>query len=116
MRKALITLLVVVFSAGLMLAQEKKDKSKEGYRKISGDIVSMDEANSTITITKGNEKTTVHYNDKTKWTKQEGDKVVDAARSDFKTHANVVCQVKADDQGRLWARRIELRPTKSVPK
>lgn len=112
MRKVLTALLAVVFAAGLLVAQEKMEKKKSDERKISGDIMALDEAKSTITIKKGNEMSVVHYNDATKWTKQEKDKVVDINRSEFKVGERVICMAHSDDKGQWWARRIDLRRPK----
>ncbi len=110
MRKVLITLLAVTFAAGLMAAQEKAAKKKSNERRISGEIVGIDEAKSTMMITKGNEKFVVAFNESTKWTKTQGKKVEAAQRSEFKTGDRVICMATADEKGHFVARRIDLRP------
>jgi Ni/Co efflux regulator RcnB len=110
MRKVLITLLAVTFAAGLAVAQEKAATTKSKERQISGEILGIDEAKSTIMITHGNEKFVVTFNKSTKWTKPEGERVVSAKRSDFKQGERVICMVTADEKGHFVARRIDLRP------
>ena len=111
MRKMLVTLVAIVIAAGLVVAQEKAATKKPKERRISGEIVGVDEAKSTIQIKRGNDNYIVTFNDATKWTKPEGAKVVDAQRSDFKAGMRVICLANADEKGNLVARRIDLRPS-----
>ena len=108
MRKVLTTLVAVLLVCGLALAHEKKEK-KAREQKVSGDILAIDEAKSTITLTKANVMSTVTFNASTRWTKQEGGKVVDAKRDEFKVGSRVICMVTVDDKGKMIARRIDLR-------
>ena len=110
MRKLLATLAVILLASGLTLAQEKKEKKAPEERKVSGEIVSIDTAKSTITVTKGNVLTTLQFNDSTQWTKQEKDKIIDIKRDEFKIGARVICMAK-EEAGKWVARRCDLRPT-----
>ncbi|HEV8384211.1 MAG TPA: hypothetical protein VGQ11_05005 [Candidatus Acidoferrales bacterium] len=113
MRKLLTVFVALAFAAGLVAAQEKAAKKKPAERKITGEIIAVDDAKSTMTVTKGNEKFVVAFNDSTKWTKQEAKKAVGAERSEFKVGSIVICLVKADEQGHWVATRIDLRPAHS---
>ncbi len=110
MRKLLVVLLAVVFAAGLGFAQEKATAKKPTEKKITGNILGIDEAKSTILIEKGNDKYVVAFGASTKWTHQVGKKIVDAQRSDFKVGARVNCLATADEKGNWVASRIDLSP------
>ena len=109
MRKVLTTVLAVLLVSGLAVAQQKMEKQKMAERKISGDIVAVDDAKSTITVTKGNVVSVVYFNESTHWTKQEAGKVLDAKRAEFKIGSRVICMVTVGEKGKLTARRIDLR-------
>ena len=111
MRKVLITFVAALLVCGLALAHQKAAKEKTTESKISGDIMAIDEAKSTITVKKGSEMHVVTFNESTKWTKQVGGKVVDAKRDEFKVGSRVICMVTVGE-GKMTARRIDLRAPK----
>ncbi len=110
MRKLAIAFVALAFLTGLALAQEKTGKKKATEKKISGEIVAIDEAKSTILIKKANDMYTVAFNASTKWTHQVGKKIVRAKRSDFKQGVEVICLATADEHGKWVAKRIDLTP------
>jgi len=107
MRKVLASLLVVLFVAVGLAAQEKAAVEKKKEARWHGIIVRSDKDNSTITVRQrgGNLERTIHYTSATKWTKQ--NEPADA--SEFKDGARVICVGSYDEKKNFVATRIDLR-------
>ncbi|HSA91743.1 MAG TPA: hypothetical protein VLE48_01935 [Terriglobales bacterium] len=122
--KRLLGLVVVVFLAVPMLAQESKAGEKEkgkatekktetpvALKRWQGKLLRINKEKSTLDVRGGQTlrddfEKTIHYDSSTRWTK--GDK--DAEQSEFTEGSFVIVVGKADDKGNFHAERIDLRP------
>ena len=112
MRKVSVFVLVAVFAALVLAASPSPVSAKEkkgGELRWHGMLVRTSADGSVLTVRKGNVEKAIHVNDETKWTKQEGKKVADAAKSEIKEGDDLICIGKADEKGEFVATRIDKR-------
>lgn len=110
MRKVLATLLIVLFAAVGLAAQEKAAGEKKKELRWHGTIIRSNKDASTLTVARtGTERweLVVHYTSATKWTKR--NKPSD--QSEFKENSRVICLGNYDEKGDFYATRIDLRET-----
>jgi cytochrome c-type biogenesis protein CcmE len=107
MRKVLTSLLVVLFVAVGLAAQEKAAGEKKKELRWHGTIIRSDKDASTLTVRQrgGTVERIVHYTSDTKWTKLNKP----AEPSEFKDGARVICLGNFDEQKKFVATRIDLR-------
>jgi hypothetical protein len=107
MRKVLASLLIVLFVAVGLAAQEKAAGEKKKEVRWHGTIIRSDKDGSTLTVRKRGEtrELVVHYSSATRWTKLNKP----AEASEFKDGARVICLGNYDENKNFVATRIDLR-------
>jgi hypothetical protein len=107
---SLVSAFVLVGLAVLSAAaQEKAAPAKKA--RWSGAITRSDKEGGTITVRKSgtNVEKIIHVDSSTKWTKQEGGKVVDLDAGEVKDGDRVICEGTYDDKGEFHATRVDKR-------
>ena len=115
MKKVLVILLatvfaVVGFAAKSSVAKEKKAKAAAATKEArwSGTVIRSSKETSTITVRKGNNDKTIHYDASTKWTKG----TASADMGEFTDGSRVVCLGNYNDKKEFVATRIDLHERK----
>jgi len=95
MKKVIVILLFAVFAVVGLATQSTvangQEKAPAGPKlsRWHGKIVMFDKDKSTMEVRRENIVKTVHYDSKTKWTKDKGTKVIDM--SEFKEGSEMIC-------------------------
>lgn len=104
---AVLAVLVAFAMPSLSWGKEKKESS--GQLRWHGQVVRKSADGSALSVRKGNVEKEIHISSTTKWTKSQGDKVVDIDPSEVKEGSDVICLGKANEKGEFEATRIDLR-------
>jgi hypothetical protein len=107
MRKVLASLLVVLFVAVGLAAQEKAAGEKKKEARWHGTIIRSNKEASTFTVRQrgGTIERTIHYTSATQWTKRNKP----AEASEFKDGSRVICLGNWDENKEFVATHIDLR-------